>query len=553
MNSACESPIVGQYRERQAKDTTEEGFDRLCREAPLGKVPFESSECYGMGRHLRTYGYYPPWLPLCIATDHGPSQRDVPTFLDLRERAPFMFYHSRRLVEQWRKVSGKPCAVMFSPFVYYRRRNRITVSASAKGTLAFPAHSTNLIDSSYEIEEYVESLLSLPTRFHPIGACLYYRDIHKGRHKIFENCGIPVYTAGHIYDRRFTERFYEILSNFSFSTSNHFGSYAFYAVEMGIPFFIHGTRPVMLNKGDPNAPEGIYDPLARFEQRRLATNLFSGLPEAVNDEQTRFVQTELGVLDGMGRLRTSAVLYYSLLKWLLGRVNPLRRVIRVLGPALTGLRADAYLAVHGLRAESSIFTHLTPQEKVELHRIASRLGPSSVAVEIGSYLGASTSFIANALSTKKGNLYCVDTWQNETMPEGERNTAEEFSYNTRRYSGTIIMMKGLSRTMAQELEKIGVSVDLLFIDGDHSYAAASDDWELYGPLLRKDGIVIFHDTGWSEGVGQVVAERVVPVADLVLSLPNMQAFRLKTLLRRECRPASGTEGDKVPSAKDGSR
>lgn len=36
--------------------------------------------------------------------------------------------------------------------------------------------------------------------------------------------------------------------------------------------------------------------------------------------------------------------------------------------------------------------------------------------------------------------------------------------------------------------------DVLFIDGDHSYAAALSDWLLYSPLVKPGGIVAFNDS-----------------------------------------------------------
>ncbi|UCE66725.1 MAG: class I SAM-dependent methyltransferase, partial [Candidatus Zixiibacteriota bacterium] len=43
-------------------------------------------------------------------------------------------------------------------------------------------------------------------------------------------------------------------------------------------------------------------------------------------------------------------------------------------------------------------------------------------------------------------------------------------------------------------EKIGDRpLDFLFIDGDHSYEGVKQDFKMYGPLVRKGGIIAFHD------------------------------------------------------------
>lgn len=49
--------------------------------------------------------------------------------------------------------------------------------------------------------------------------------------------------------------------------------------------------------------------------------------------------------------------------------------------------------------------------------------------------------------------------------------------------------------MVADLEKMldGEPVDMLFIDGDHSYEGVKADYELYSPLVRPGGIVAFHD------------------------------------------------------------
>lgn len=39
----------------------------------------------------------------------------------------------------------------------------------------------------------------------------------------------------------------------------------------------------------------------------------------------------------------------------------------------------------------------------------------------------------------------------------------------------------------------GRPLDVLFIDGDHTYGGVKVDWEMYGPLVEPDGLVAFHD------------------------------------------------------------
>jgi predicted O-methyltransferase YrrM len=39
----------------------------------------------------------------------------------------------------------------------------------------------------------------------------------------------------------------------------------------------------------------------------------------------------------------------------------------------------------------------------------------------------------------------------------------------------------------------GQEVDFLFIDGDHSYEGVESDFRMYSPLVRRGGLIAFHD------------------------------------------------------------
>lgn len=283
-------------------------------------ILYWTAEIYGFGKHIREYGFYPRFLPLCVYTDHGPGQLDDRPYLhELTSGAPCQMYHSPASVEIWKKFSSNTCYVLYSPFVFYRRSCKIEKSKNAKGTIAFPAHSTPMIDDVSDVELYIKQLLELPDRFQPVSVCLYMQDINKGRHKIFMKHKIPVVTAGCTLDLRFTQRFYDILKNFLFATSNSIGSYVYYAVEMGIPFSLYGNKQVYINTGDPNIPYGEWDPYKESKSYRMMSDLFSGLQTEITQEQKEVVETTLGLKDGIGRIKMSFVLYSSFLKWALNK------------------------------------------------------------------------------------------------------------------------------------------------------------------------------------------------------------------------------------------
>lgn len=171
-----------------------------------------------------------------------------------------------------------------------------------------------------------------------------------------------------------------------------------------------------------------------------------------------------------------------------------------------------------------IFTHLTKKERLLLYKLSLSLKEGSTIVEIGSYLGASASFLACGAKEKHHIVYCVDTWKNEGMSEGERDTFEEFCKNIEPLKDYIRILRGKSADMALVFDG---EIDLLFIDGDHSYEMVKLDVLYWLPKLKENGIVVFHDYGWAEGVKRVVDEYIKPIAVEELILDNTYMARIK--------------------------
>ncbi|MBF0233096.1 MAG: hypothetical protein HQK65_08665, partial [Desulfamplus sp.] len=204
------------------------------------KYPHPDSHlCYGLGKWLKKSLAIPDCVPLShIHMDHGVPPSDELSNIDLATNRPAFFIREAKQ-KKYYSYTGKEAYVTGSPFIFCRKFYAIRRDADASGTVAFPVHSTHLIDVLTDWEEYATNLLILPKPFHPITVCLYWKDILEGHFAPFSKRGLSVVTAGHMADPEFPLNFYHILKCHKFSTSNLVGSYAFYSIEMDIPFFIY--------------------------------------------------------------------------------------------------------------------------------------------------------------------------------------------------------------------------------------------------------------------------------------------------------------------------
>jgi predicted O-methyltransferase YrrM len=165
------------------------------------------------------------------------------------------------------------------------------------------------------------------------------------------------------------------------------------------------------------------------------------------------------------------------------------------------------------RAEYSKFedipTWTKKSELKALYYMASTLPRGAYALEIGSYLGASTCYLASGLSRIGGHLFCVDTWKNETMLEGERDTFAEFLKNTQALRDYITPIRKRSGDL--KVEDIHIPLNLVFIDGDHSYLGVKSDFDRVAPWVAKDGTIAFHDSNVShyDGISKVIGEALL--------------------------------------------
>jgi hypothetical protein len=119
-----------------------------------------------------------------------------------------------------------------------------------------------------------------------------------------------------------------------------------------------------------------------------------------------------------------------------------------------------------------------------------------IIVELGTHSG--NSFFAFCEAVKENNLptksYAVDSWQGDEQAgfyaeEVYENVAKHLQEN---YADNAVLLRMKFDEATPHFENN--SIDLLHIDGLHTYEAVKHDFENWLPKLSDKAIVLFHDT-----------------------------------------------------------
>jgi cephalosporin hydroxylase len=110
----------------------------------------------------------------------------------------------------------------------------------------------------------------------------------------------------------------------------------------------------------------------------------------------------------------------------------------------------------------------------------------NVVLEIGSAHGG-TYWAWCRLAAPKAHLVSID------FPGNDEWSSRLRSYPRATQTQTLIRADSHDPQTVRSLDALKGSVDLLFIDGDHSYDGVRADFENYAPLVRPGGVIAFHD------------------------------------------------------------
>lgn len=145
---------------------------------------------------------------------------------------------------------------------------------------------------------------------------------------------------------------------------------------------------------------------------------------------------------------------------------------------------------------------MPPDELLAIVRLAYACPAQGDTVELGSWVGLTTSYLAAACRARgQGDVIAVDTFAGtkeggETYASAAKyggSTLDAFTSNIRAsgLADRIQMRVGLTTEMADRHD--GRAVRFLLIDADHSYDGVKADFECWSPLVAPGGYIVFHD------------------------------------------------------------
>ncbi len=116
-------------------------------------------------------------------------------------------------------------------------------------------------------------------------------------------------------------------------------------------------------------------------------------------------------------------------------------------------------------------------------------------VELGTHYGVSFFAFCEAAAaySKSSFLYAVDTWEGDSQAgHYEQDVFEKVQLHANRNHR---LRSRLIRSTFDEAAQYfdDQSIDLLHIDGLHTYDAVKHDYETWLPKLKDDSIILFHD------------------------------------------------------------
>lgn len=160
--------------------------------------------------------------------------------------------------------------------------------------------------------------------------------------------------------------------------------------------------------------------------------------------------------------------------------------------------------------------YFTPSDAVALQNIVKKIKhPGMVIVEVGSWKGYSTAFLADSIRDCGSVVYAVDHWKGNEATWSTQVADTEDIYKIFEHNLKTLNLWQFIKPMVMDSEIACAtfadqSIDLVFLDADHRYKQFKTDLESWYPKIKVGGIICGHDC---EGYYSMQPEEVKKLID----------------------------------------
>lgn len=165
-----------------------------------------------------------------------------------------------------------------------------------------------------------------------------------------------------------------------------------------------------------------------------------------------------------------------------------------------------------------------------LHNYAACVPADQAIVELGSYRGKSTCYLATGSSIGyRAPVFAVDawseavsTWRNRVMDRLPSPEFEDFQTQVA-LAGMAEMVTPIQSDTVKASAQWGTvggnrTIGLLYIDGDHHHEAVMADFRAWRPFLADDALIVFDDYDTPTNPGVLTAVRLLEQRDEIRNL-----------------------------------
>jgi predicted O-methyltransferase YrrM len=137
-----------------------------------------------------------------------------------------------------------------------------------------------------------------------------------------------------------------------------------------------------------------------------------------------------------------------------------------------------------------------------IYRLAANWPVDGDIVELGSWVGLTTSYLATACRVRgQGRVYAVDTFEGTKEGGGRYKSVARFGGGTFGAFRTQIGRAGVDAFVTPLVgytdqvvdDYPGEPIRVLLIDADHSFEGVQRDFDCWLPWVAPGGLIIFHD------------------------------------------------------------